>query len=354
MRLQVPILRTFEIGRPQIFAGVMLLVLAALALARSAQPDPGSFTSPDSVFMLRLQTAGQAVGRLLAGGNAPPASSSAYWLGFHTPFVLFGLWLGGALWWVTRRLYNNVGGYVSLGLYCSSPAVIFMSSRINVDLLAAWGLFGIVYTSIGVAHTLYAPPAKWKPRILLLGTAFGLTASAHLSAALFGLALATFFLLYLAPGRRLASIVILALSCAIALLILWAFHGFSLRSFAFDLSPALRWRWHPLFHAFYAISPLLLLLLVFCLLVLAGWARTRYFGNWAPLLVLAPLLLFAPAGGLSGGFWALPFLFVFVGGIFSDLIESSPRLAISLITLVIVMQLLAALLHLTRLTIIHN
>ena len=64
------------------------------------------------------------------------------------PFVIFGLWLGGALWWVSRRLYNNAGGYVALGLYCSSPFIVQASSTVNADILAAWGLFGIVYTAI--------------------------------------------------------------------------------------------------------------------------------------------------------------------------------------------------------------
>src|SRR5579884_1479425 len=32
------------------------------------------------------------------------------------PFVLFGVWLGGALWWVARRLFGDPGGYVALAL----------------------------------------------------------------------------------------------------------------------------------------------------------------------------------------------------------------------------------------------
>src|SRR5207253_1523255 len=128
------------------------------------------------------------------------------------PLFIFGLWLGGALWWVSRRLYNNAGGYVALGLYCSSPFILEASSTVNADILAAWGLFGIVYTAIGVAHTLYAPPRRWRPRIVLLGVALGLTAGAHIAAAIIGLILAGFFLLYLAPGRRMAAAGILLIS----------------------------------------------------------------------------------------------------------------------------------------------
>src|SRR5205823_6847821 len=151
--------------------------------------------------------------------------------GFFTrlPLIIFGLWLGGALWWVSRRLYNNAGGYVALGLYCSSPFIVQASSTVNADILAAWGLFGIVYTAIGVAHTLYAPPRKWRPRIVLLGLAIGLTAGANVSAAIAGLALAAAFMLYLAPGRRAISIGILAISSAIGFLVFLCCFGFTAR-----------------------------------------------------------------------------------------------------------------------------
>jgi len=34
------------------------------------------------------------------------------------PFLLAGCVLGAGLWWVTRRLYGNRGGYTALALYC--------------------------------------------------------------------------------------------------------------------------------------------------------------------------------------------------------------------------------------------
>ena len=37
------------------------------------------------------------------------------------PFLLAGCVLGAGLWWVTRRLYGNFGGYTALALYCFSP-----------------------------------------------------------------------------------------------------------------------------------------------------------------------------------------------------------------------------------------
>src|SRR5690349_19348970 len=85
------------------------------------------------------------------------------WL-VRLPFVAFGAWLGGALWWVSRRLFGDEGGYVALGLYCFSPAVLIASANVDSGILASWGLFGLVFTAIGVAHTLYAPSQRWRPR----------------------------------------------------------------------------------------------------------------------------------------------------------------------------------------------
>ncbi len=116
----------------------------------------------------------------------------------HVPFILFAVWIGGGLWWVARRLFGNEGGFFALGLYCLCPAVIGFSVTPNNDVLAMWGLYGVVYTSIGVAHAMYGPRRKWRPRIVLLALALGLTAAAHLLAAMVGFVAAFFFMFYLA------------------------------------------------------------------------------------------------------------------------------------------------------------
>src|SRR5215469_5365479 len=85
----------------------------------------------------------------------------------HLPFVLFAVWLGGGLWWVSRRLYGNEGGFFALGLYCFCPAIVRMAVTPNNDVLAMWGLYGAIYTAIGVAHAMHGPRRKWKPRIVL-------------------------------------------------------------------------------------------------------------------------------------------------------------------------------------------
>ena len=118
------------------------------------------------------------------------------------PFLLAGCMLGAGLWWVTRRLYGNLGGYTALALYCFSPAVLKACVSPNAEVLAALGVYGGVYTSIGVAHAMLGPRSKWRPRIVLLTAMFGVAAASHIVAlplaALLGLAA----MLWVAEGRR--------------------------------------------------------------------------------------------------------------------------------------------------------
>src|SRR5215469_14990652 len=102
------------------------------------------------------------------------------------PFLFAGFVLGGALWWVTRRLYGNFGGYTALALYCFSPAILKASVTPNPEILAAVGLYGGVYTCIGVAHAMLGPRRKWRPRIVLLTMIFGVVAGSHIAAVAIG------------------------------------------------------------------------------------------------------------------------------------------------------------------------
>ncbi|PYX87474.1 MAG: hypothetical protein DMG67_19260 [Acidobacteria bacterium] len=249
---------------------------------------------------------------------------------YRLPFLVFGLWLGGALWWVSRRLFNNEGGYVALALFCFSPLVILASSRINAEIIAAWGLFGIVYTAIGVGHTLYSPPRRWPPRILLLGLAFGFTAAAHLGAALLGAGLAIFFLLYLSPSdRTLAALAVFATAWLVAFIFLLGCYGWDssfsgLLTYAGEtLRPSM-----PRVGSFASwLEPINLptiALLLVALAVFAGWKRTRYFGNWTPLLVIV-LIVLLQFPGTAPVIWIAPFVYVFAGGIAADLLESRYR-----------------------------
>ena len=135
------------------------------------------------------------------------------WL-IRVPFVLFAVWLGGGLWWVARRLYGNEGGAFALALYVFDPAIVQYASTPNNEILALWGLYGLVYTAIGVAHALQGPRRKWKPRIALLTVALGLTATAHLVAAMVGFVAGSAFFYYLAERRRSHVAQIMIFFCA--------------------------------------------------------------------------------------------------------------------------------------------
>ena len=97
---------------------------------------------------------------LLWPGSLQPGTKP-YWGGLaRAPYLVFGVLLGASLWYVSRRLYGNAGGYIALTLYCFSPGIIRGSALgfTHLEIAAAWGAFGTIFTAIAVAHTLYAPP----------------------------------------------------------------------------------------------------------------------------------------------------------------------------------------------------
>ena len=248
----------------------------------------------------------------------------------HLPFVFFALWLGGGLWWVARRLFGNEGGFFALALYCFCPSVISMAVTPNNDVLAMWGLYGTVYTAIGVAHAMQGPRRKWRPRIALLTLALGLTAAAHLLAAIFGFIAAIAFMMYVAEYRRSAAMQVLIMSAVGALAIVFAFYSFRLPAFSYVFTGGAARIWFSgagfaRFVADVSNLPIVIATAV-AMLVFATSHRSRYFGNTAPLLVmlaLAPLVTTQVVS--SPWLWALPFLFTFVGGVFADALESRQR-----------------------------
>jgi len=152
--------------------------------------------------------------------------------------------------------------------------------------------------------------------------------------------LALAFMLYLAPTRRGAAVVIWTAACMIALLILIAAYFFRPLEFWRGMTHAI-WlgiTWQAFFTpgAYRQVllqlgqsSPALVLAAPVALMTYAVWPRTRYFGNTAPLLVSAIFLLLGFATphyqGLGFQLVAVPFLFVFVAGICADLLESRNR-----------------------------
>ena len=144
------------------------------------------------------------------------------------PFLLAGFLLGTSLWYVARRLYGNVGGYIALGLFCFSPVMVGWSSQVGPGIIAAWGGFGLIFTAIAVAHTLYAPREvvlwNWR-RILLLGLSIAICLGAQFSLWIL-LVPALAFMLWVGHVRRGAAIAIFAAACGIGLLLLWALYSF--------------------------------------------------------------------------------------------------------------------------------
>jgi len=241
----------------------------------------------------------------------------------HLPFVFFAMWLGAGLWWVCRRLFGKEGGALALALYCFCPAVVAYAVRPNNEVLAMWGLYGLVYTAIGVAHAMQGPRHKWKPRIVLLVLALGLTAAAHLLAAMVGYAVAAVLMLYLAERRRSSVMGVLIFSVIGAMVVVLAFYAFRLQPFSYvftgggarlgiSMEAARGFLGDPV------NGPIGVALVVAGLLWVGG-RRSRYFGNTVPLVVGLVLLPGVTTQTVTAAWlWGLPFLFTFVGGVFAD------------------------------------
>jgi hypothetical protein len=367
-----------EIGRPQQLAGVLLLMLLAQCLwvvnrqeisardyrfARCGRemwerPSPlaGYFTTcgnlnGDGTFAYRVAGLPLTLERitLLAGDKLRKPENRLYASGslngstwearhelsgvkylLHLPFVLFALWLGAGLWWVSRRMFGNEGAFFALGLYCFSPAILRSAVTPNNDVLAMWGLYGLVYTAIGVAHAMQGPRKKWRPRIVLLTVALGLTAAAHLLAAMVGSVVALILMLYLAERRRSYVMQIFIYAALGAMAILFAFYAFRPAAFSYVFTGGGGRFWFTLENVQRLIStpanwPTVIATLVAVGLYL-GIRRSRYFGNTVPLVMTLLLLpLMTTQTVTAPWLWALPFLFTFVGGVFADALETRQR-----------------------------
>ena len=248
----------------------------------------------------------------------------------HLPFIFFALWLGAGLWWVSRRLFGNEGAFFALGLYCCCPEVVRSAVMPNNDVLAMWGLYGMVYTAMGVAHAMQGPTRRWRPRIALLTVAMGLTAAAHLLAAMIGFAVALVSMLYLAERRRSYVMQILIFSAIGAMVILFAFYAFRPAPFSYVFTGGGARFWFSLdsgrrFFTDLTNGPITVATGV-ALALYFGVKRCRYFGNTAPLVVVLLLFPLMTTQVVSEPWlWALPFLFTFLGGVFADVLETRYR-----------------------------
>lgn len=251
------------------------------------------------------------------------------------PFLFVGCVLGGALWWVTRRLYGNLGGYTALALYCFSPAILKACVSPDPDILAALGVYAGIYTCIGVAHAMQGPRRKWRPRIVLLVLSFGLAAAAHIAALPAVAVLGLLAMLWIAEGRRSQILPVILLACAGAVLVVFACYGFSPDAFSYLFRSAAGFVWFstdPARHFFTSLPNAGIGIAAIASFVLyLAVRRSRYFGNTAPLFCAIVLLLLVTTGvQASPWLWAQPFLLTFIGGVFADAYESPrPRLALS-------------------------
>ena len=365
-------------GRPQILAGLLLLMLIAQCAWLIAHQPPGAI-SPEELARVeegREQWHGHGIAGTPAGlvhpaesirmrgapfdpersplwyliESAPvalfgggPDSATWFWL-TRAPYAIIGALLGASLWYVSRRLYGNAGGYTALALYCFSPAVVRAGSLwfSPPNIAGAWGAFGAVFTAIAVAHTLYAPREvvlwNWR-RILLLGVSLALAVGSH-----FGLVLIVPVLLglmlYLAPHRRAAVITIFGTSIGVGVALSFASYFFHPGLFAHAVGSAVLFRgtgaalrlpgaYLQVGRELLASGPVLALMAPISLAIWLATRRSRYFGNSAPLLMaILFLLLRVGSPHAAGSIYSLLgiiFLFVFVGGIVADLLETRIR-----------------------------
>ncbi len=268
------------------------------------------------------------------------------------PFLFAGFLLGGCIWWVTRRLYGNFGGYTALALYCFSPAVLRACVTPNPEVLTALGLFGGVYTCIGVAHAMQGPwrkpgpPAigvpkkrffafwggatglrrwggKWRPRMVLLTAIFGVAAASHIVALPLAALLGLTAMLWVAEGHRSQTLPVVVVAAAGALILVFACYGFSPDAYSYVFRSAAGFLWFSLDPArrFFGMLANGGITIAACAAVVMYLSvrRSRYFGNTAPLLcALVCMVLVMTGSPGSPWLWAQPFLLTFVGGALAD------------------------------------
>ena len=260
------------------------------------------------------------------------------------PFLAAGCLLGAGLWWVTRRLYGNLGGYTALALYCFSPPVLRACVAPNAEMLAALGVYGGVYTCIGVAHAMQGPQRKGRPRIVLLMAAFGLAAASHIAALPIVALLGLIAMLWVAEGIRSKMLPVVLMAMAGALVFVFACYGFSPDAFSYLFRSAAGLLWVSLDPAqrFFSALPNagISVAVAAALALFLGLRKSRYFGNTAPLLCAMVLFLLVMSGAPgSPWLWALPFLLTFIGGVFADAYEGPRgRLALSAAGVIVLLQ----------------
>lgn len=355
-------LRKFRFNRPQQIAAALLAILLAQCLwvahhdslsdtdyayARCGRemwekPSPlaGYFTTCGNIHDGTLAYRAAGLPLTIERIFADQLSTTSTWemrhevhyisLLMRLPFIFAALALGACLWWVTRRLYGNTGGYVALALYCFASPVIASATSPNNEIWAALGFFSAVYAAIGVAHALQGPRKKWLPRIVLFTVVLGVLATAHIAAFILALLFSIVFIAYLAESQRAYLPTLIIVWVLGAMLILFASYAFRPDAFSYvfrSQAAKLGFSFEPARVLFSALPNAALTIAIIAALALyVSSRRSRYFGNTAPLIVAAILLVIITTGTTSQPrLWAIPFLLCFVGGVFADILESRYR-----------------------------
>ena len=361
-------------GRPQIYA-LLLLLAFVLQAAWLSHVRPLSRVEVTYVRVGLDQLHGNFVdanvpasaaflaaipGLVLRDRLGKLSADRLKWI-IRLPFLAVAWFLGASIWYVSRRLYGNSGGYLALALYCFSPMSYFTYP--NPVVTGGLGAFGIVFVAIASAHTLYAPPASEhrgargaltevtvrRRRVVLLALAIALAVGSGYWM-VFLLLLAGAFMVYIVPERQGEALLLLIAACLIGCVVLFAFHGFHWHMFWYSLRQG---EWFPrpaqrqggILHAYLAGmgrtgNPGLIALCLAALAVYVAYPRARYFGNATPLIAavyLTALGLFSLSALFAGPFplIAISFVFVFIAGVFADALETKWRLASLLFTLFI-------------------
>ena len=326
-------------GPPQVVAGVLLLCFLVQCAALSNTMEtvgflrPGVFVHPPAPNAPMVGViAGVAItlGRVVGLGHTPALVA-------RLAFIVIGLLVGASIWYVARRLYGNPGGIAALVLYCFSP-MAFVAVNVGPIPVAALGMLGVVFISIAVSHTLYAPPRgsmwgeirqRWR-RVVMLGFAIALMAGSAPELS-FMILVALGFMFYLAPHRRFDALGLMLAAISIAAAILLVIAGPQWFRHA-GFSPIAGWHAaHYVVHtSVFGASWVITVIAALAAAVYVVSRRSRYFGNSAPLLAALLTMVLAPptlGEAYIGPFpaWSLPLLFVFVGGIFADLVETQWR-----------------------------
>jgi hypothetical protein len=264
------------------------------------------------------------------------------WL--RLPMILAGMMLGLSVWSIGRRWYGAAGGLMALGIYSFSTSLVQAGARFAPDILAAWGIYGVVFTAMAIAHACYAAPGTVGRRSLagkfaMFALALGVGAAAQPSwRFVLAVTLAFTFSLYLvragSPPRGAESARRPAVLCLLIRLLVALALGIGLLLVIYNVHwselPA-GWRLNvqfPLKREIFALQhwPMLAMLT----LSLFAWLnnrRSRWFGNTAPLVAA---VVFVAA---DSGFYAIPFAALFVAGVLADLLSSSPKWRVPVLVL---------------------